>query len=193
VTVTINHNSSTKEIKKLYMNADYSNEPLLDENGEIIKSKTQLKQEAEDIKQLGVALVEFSNAQLSEIPMNEELRDAIQLANRINKKKDGFRRQLQLIGKILRKCDLELIEDGINRLHAHHVKSNSKFHELEQLRDDIVTHGDSVIQTLLDKHPELDRQKLRQMQRQAIKQKEAEKPPKAARELFQYLKLHIAE
>jgi hypothetical protein len=32
------------------MNADHSNEPLLDENGEIIKSKTQLKQEAEDMR-----------------------------------------------------------------------------------------------------------------------------------------------
>ena len=175
------------------MNADYNPEPLLDENGEIIKSKTQLKQDAEDIKQLGVALVEFSNAQLDEIPMSDELREAIQLANRINKKKDGFRRQLQLIGKILRQCDLEQIEDGINRLRAHHLRTNTHFHELEQLRDDIVNKGDSAIQSLLDEYPDLDRQKLRQMHRQAVKQKEAEKPPKAAREIFQYLKQNIEE
>jgi ribosome-associated protein len=193
VTVTICSNSSTKEIKKLYMNADHSNEPLLDENGEIIKSKTQLKQEAEDIKQLGVALVEFSNAQLDEIPLSDELREAVQLANRINRKKDGFRRQLQLIGKILRQVDLGPIEDGIHRLRAHHLRSNDHFHELEQLRDDIVNQGDAAIQTLLDKYPDLDRQKLRQMHRQAVKQKEAEKPPKAAREIFQYLKQHIEE
>lgn len=193
MTVTIGGNSSTKEIKKLYMNADYNPEPLLDENGEIIKSKTQLKQDAEDIKQLGVALVEFSNAQLDEIPMSDELREAIQLANRINKKKDGFRRQLQLIGKILRQCDIEQIEDGINRLRAHHLRTNTHFHELEQLRDDIVNKGDSAIQSLLDEYPDLDRQKLRQMHRQAVKQKEAEKPPKAAREIFQYLKQNIEE
>ena len=175
------------------MNADYSPEPLLDKNGEIIKSKTQLKQEAEDIKQLGVALVEFSNAQLDEIPMKDELREAIQLANRINKKKDGFRRQLQLIGKILRQCELEPIEDGINKLRAHHRRTNNHFHQLEQLRDDIVNKGDSAIQSLLDEYPELDRQKLRQLQRQAVKQKEAEKPAKAAREIFQYLQQHIKE
>ncbi len=175
------------------MNADYSPEPLLDKNGEIIKSKTQLKQEAEDIKQLGVALVEFSNAQLDEIPMKDELREAIQLANRINKKKDGFRRQLQLIGKILRQCELEPIEDGINKLRAHHRRTNNHFHQLEQLRDDIVNKGDSAIQSALDEYPELDRQKLRQLQRQAVKQKEAEKPPKAAREIFQYLQQHIKE
>jgi len=175
------------------MNADYSPEPLLDKNGEIIKSKTQLKQEAEDIKQLGVALVEFSNAQLDEIPMKDELREAIQLANRINKKKDGFRRQLQLIGKILRQCELEPIEDGINKLRAHHRRTNNHFHQLEQLRDDIVNKGDSAIQSVLDEYPELDRQKLRQLQRQAVKQKEAEKPPKAAREIFQYLQQHIKE
>ena len=175
------------------MNADHSNEPVLDENGEIIKSKTQLKQEAEDIKQLGVALVEFSNAQLDEIPMSDELREAVQLANRINRKKDGFRRQLQLIGKILRGSDIPVIEDGINRLRAHHLRSNTHFHELEQVRDDIVNQGDSAIQTLLHKYPDLDRQKLRQMQRQAVKQKETEKPPKASREIFQYLKQHIKE
>lgn len=175
------------------MNAEHSNEPLLDENGEIIKSKTQLKQEAEDIKQLGVALVEFSNAQLDEIPMSDELREAVQLANRINRKKDGFRRQLQLIGKILRKAEIAEIEDGINRLRAHHLRSNDHFHELELLRDNIVAQGDSAIQAVLDKYPDLDRQKLRQLQRQAVKQKETEKPPKASREIFQYLKQNIKE
>ena len=175
------------------MNADHSNEPLLDENGEIIKSKTQLKQEAEDIKQLGVALVEFSNAQLDEIPMSDELREAVQLANRINRKKDGFRRQLQLIGKILRQADIAQIEDGIHKLRAHHLRNNKHFHELETLRDTIVAEGDSSIQAVLNKYPDLDRQKLRQMQRQAVKQKETEKPPKASREIFQYLKQNIEE
>ena len=93
----------------------------------------------------------------------------------------------------MRKSDLELIEYRISRLPAHHVQSTCEFHDLQQLRDDSVTHGDSVIQTLLDKYPELDRQKLRQMQRQAVKQKETEKPPKAAREIFQYLKQHITQ
>jgi ribosome-associated protein len=31
------------------------------------------------------------------------------------------------------------------------------------------------------------------MQRQAVKQRETEKPPKAAREIFQYLKQNIEE
>jgi ribosome-associated protein len=175
------------------MNANHSNEPVLDENGEIIKSKTQLKQEAEDLKKLGVELVELSSGQLSEIPLLDELREAIELAKRINKKKDGYRRQLQLVGKILRKCDIAHIEDGLNKLRAHHLRANNHFHELEQLRDDIVNKGDSAIQTLLDSYPDLDRQKLRQMQRQAAKQKETEKPPKAAREIFQYLKQNIKE
>jgi ribosome-associated protein len=175
------------------MNADYTNEPIFDENGDLIKSKTQLKLEAEVLKKLGAELVDLSNGQLAEIPMTEELREAIQLANRINKKKDGYRRQLQLIGKILRRSDIEHIEDGLHKLRAHHLRTNTHFHELEELRDEIVTQGDAAIQTLLNKYPDLDRQKLRQLQRQAVKQKETEKPPKAAREIFQYLKQNIEE
>ncbi|MBF7074204.1 ribosome-associated protein [Glaciecola sp. MH2013] len=175
------------------MNTDDANEVLLDENGEPIKSKTQLKQEAEVLKKLGSVLVDLSPGQLSEIPIDEELRDAISLANRINKKKDGFRRQLQLIGKILRQREIEPIEDAINRLRAHHLQSNQHFHLLEKHRDDIVEKGDSAIQSLLSEYPNLDRQKLRQLHRQAVKQKEAEKPPKASREIFQYLKQNIEE
>jgi ribosome-associated protein len=180
-------------MKKLYMNTEPSHEPLLDENGDPIKSKTQLKQEAEDLKKIGGILVDLTPGQLNEIPLDDELTDAIALAQRINKKKDGFRRQLQLIGKLLRNRDIAEIESAINKLRAHHLKSNTHFHLLEELRDKIVDMGDSAIQELLNEHPQLDRQKLRQMQRQAVKQRETEKPPKAAREIFQYLKQNIEE
>jgi ribosome-associated protein len=175
------------------MNMDDGNEPLLDENGEPIKSKTQIKQEAEVLKKLGFVLVELTPGQLADIPIDDELREAISLANRINKKKDGFRRQIQLIGKLLRQREIEPIEDAINRLKAHHLQSNKHFHKLEQFRDNIIATGDAGIQAVLSEYPDLDRQKLRQLQRQAVKQKEAEKPPKASREIFQYLKQNIEE
>ncbi|HHJ81221.1 MAG TPA: DUF615 domain-containing protein, partial [Candidatus Tenderia electrophaga] len=40
----------------------------------------------------------------------------------------------------------------------------------------------------LNQHPEADRQHLRQLMRSAKKESERNKPPRAARELFQYLK-----
>jgi ribosome-associated protein len=48
--------------------------------------------------------------------------------------------------------------------------------------------GDSKIESTIADYPLLDRQKMRQYVRQANKQLAENKPPKASRELFQYLK-----
>ena len=45
----------------------------------------------------------------------------------------------------------------------------------------------------MEEHPALDRQKLRQFHRQIRKERENNAPPKAFRELFQYLKEVIHE
>jgi ribosome-associated protein len=160
---------------------------------EEFKSKTQLKQEADDLKKLGFNLVELSKPQLRGLGLDEELLTAIELAQKINRKKDGFRRQLQLIGKMLRSRDIAPIELGLEKLKAPHLAATQVFHKLEKLRDEILSNGDKAIQDAVEKYPNLDRQKLRQLHRQAVKQKEAEKPPVAAREIFQYLKLTIDE
>ncbi|TMN32563.1 DUF615 domain-containing protein, partial [Pseudoalteromonas sp. S2755] len=60
--------------------------------------------------------------------------------------------------------------------------------KIELIRDEVIAKGDSKINELLDKYPELERQKMRQMARQASKEVKAEKPGKAYKELFQYLK-----
>ena len=157
-----------------------------------IKSKTQLKAEGQVILKLGQTLVDLGPSALEKIPLDDELNEAIILARKINKKKDGYRRQLQLIGKILRNRDIQPIEYALQQLQMSHLKSNQQFHHIEEARDQVLQ-GDSGINALLTKHPELDRQKLRQFSRQANKQKELNKPPKTARDLFQYLKQQLED
>lgn len=158
------------------------------ENGaeQEIKSKTQLKQESLAIQKLGETLVDLGAASLAKIPMDDELADAVELARRINKKKDGYRRQLQLIGKLMRHRDTQPIQLALDQLQMAHRQQTKQFHHVEEARDKVLL-GDKHIEALLNEHPELDRQKLRQYARQAKKQQELNKPPKAARELFQYL------
>ena len=98
------------------------------------------------------------------------------------------RRQLQLIGKLLRQTDAEPIEHALSLLNAKQRQSNQAFHAIEVARDELIQQGDDAIQALLHQYPELDRQRLRQLVRQAKKQAEQNKPPKASREIFQYLK-----
>ncbi|MFQ3219927.1 MAG: ribosome-associated protein [Paraglaciecola sp.] len=156
-------------------------------------SKTQLKNQMNDLQKLGESLVELSPSSLAKIPLDTQLLDAVLLAQRILRKKEGYRRQLQLIGKLMRHRDIEPIEQALLVSQVSHQKANQKFHKLEVLRDTLIAQGDTAIEDLLQQHDELDRQKLRQLVRQVNKQQKENKPPKASRELFKYLKETIDE
>lgn len=156
-------------------------------------SKTELKRQAKERHKLGETLVNLTDAHVATIPMDEELADAVAIARKVNKKKDGYRRQLQFIGKVLRQRDTAAIEEALSKITHQHQASNAAFHALEKAREAVIAHGDSAIQKLIEAHPELDRQKLRQFHRQIKKEREKNAPPKAFRELFQYLKGIIHE
>lgn len=156
-------------------------------------SKTQIKQHAERLKKLGLELVDLSVGERGKIPLDDELLNEIELATRINRKKDGFRRQLQLIGKKLRDRDTAPIEQALHELRSPHNAANRHFHLLEKLRDQILQNGNDGINKAVEIYPQLERQKLRQLQRNAQKQSAENKSPIAARELFKYLRLEIPD
>jgi ribosome-associated protein len=156
-------------------------------------SKSQLKQESTERQKLGEAIVALTPANLATIPMDEELEEAIVLARKINRKKDGYRRQLQFIGKLLRSRDVEPLQLALDKLSATHGQANAHFHKLEKLRDSIADDGDDAIQKALEEYPHLSRQTLRQQYRQIQKERQKNAPPKTYRALFQYLKTEIGE
>ncbi|WP_416307218.1 ribosome biogenesis factor YjgA [Neptunicella sp. SCSIO 80796] len=125
--------------------------------------------------------------------LDNELLDAIMLAKRISGTKEGWRRQLQFIGKLMRSRDVEPIQLALAKIENHHHESNKKFHQLEIWRDKLLHKGDNAVNDLLVEQPHLDRQKLRTMIRQAAKQQKENKPPKSAREIFQYLKENMKQ
>ena len=73
-------------------------EDLFEEEG---RGRSRRKREAAALKELGVELVQLPEADLAALPLEEKLRDAIELARRITAH-GGAARQRQLIGKILR-------------------------------------------------------------------------------------------
>lgn len=153
----------------------------------IYVSKSQLKRESHALQALGEELVELPDAKLAKIPMPEELADAVALARRI-KQRGGRKRQLQYIGKLMRKIDPEPIEQAMAGLKNEAAKETAKLHRLEQWRDRLIEEGDTSLAPLLDEYPHADRQHLRQLVRNAQREKKQNKPPKSARELFRYLR-----
>ncbi|PJG83486.1 ribosome biogenesis factor YjgA [Caviibacterium pharyngocola] len=163
-----------------------------EEQEEIIwVSKSEIKRDAEALKRLGEKLVNLTKTNLDKIPLDETLLDAIALAQRVQK--EARRRQLQYIGKLLRNTDVEPIQEALDKIENKHNQQQAMLHKLELLRDELITKGDDALADLLTDYPQIERQHLRNLIRAAQKEKEQNKPPKAYREIYQYLKETILE
>lgn len=154
-------------------------------------SKSEIKRDAEDLKQLGEKLVNLTKANLTKVPLDDSLKDAIELAQRLQK--EARRRQLQYIGKLLRSIDAEPIREALEKIENKHNQQQAMLHKLEILRDELVSKGDVALTDLLNERPSADRQQLRNLIRAAQKEKEQNKPSKAYREIYQILKTLILE
>ena len=151
-------------------------------------SKSERKRQAEDMQVVARALMKLSDNQRKKIPMSEDLQDAIILAIKIRNKHEGFRRQMQLIAKKLRDNDIDNIRKGMEEFDLRHKRSNVAALKLELIRDAMINKGDVAINSFIEQHPDADRQKIRQLVRQATKEAKLEKPAKSAKELFQYIR-----
>jgi len=158
-----------------------------EEEEEIIwVSKTELKRDMEELQKLGEELASLKPSVLEKFPLSEDLAEAIKDAQRF--KNEARRRQLQYIGKLMRFEDTEPLQAALDKVRNKHSQATAELHKLEQLRDRVVEEGDSAIAEVMELYPTADRQRLRQLARQAAKEKKAGKPAKAFREIFQVLK-----
>ncbi|MCG6200347.1 ribosome biogenesis factor YjgA [Psychromonas antarctica] len=151
-------------------------------------SKSQIKREAEALKLIGRRLLELNSKQLAKVPGSELLFNAIAVAHKIAGKHEALRRQIQYIGKVLRNEEVELITAALDKLSNKHQQLTHASQKLELTRDMLIEQGDPKINELITQFPQLERQKIRQLVRQANKEQKQEKPAKAAKELFAYLK-----
>ncbi|AGV12267.1 TPA: ribosome biogenesis factor YjgA [Haemophilus influenzae] len=154
-------------------------------------SKSEIKRDAEDLKQLGEKIVNLTKNNLAKIPLNESLLDAIELAQRLQK--EARRRQLQYIGKLLRGIDVEPIREVLDKIENKHNQQQAMLHKIEKVRDELVEKGDVALTDLLNDYPDGDRQQLRNLIRSAQKEREQNKPSKAYREIYQMLKVLMLE
>ena len=167
-----------------------------DQNQEeiIYVSRAELKRDAKELHQLGEEIAKLGKKQRATIPLNDDLQEAMTLADKLAPKKEAYRRHLNYIAKCLRLADnIDDITHAMNVIKNKHQQGNVLLHKIEHLRDEIIATGDDKINQLIAEYEDCDRQKLRQLMRQARKEQSQEKPAKAYRELFQYLKTFIHE
>lgn len=154
-------------------------------------SKTQLKQEATRLQELGKKLTNYSPGFLQKLPIEGVLISAIAEFNRLPNSHGARRRQLQFIGKLMRDCDYELITSTIAKLENPRVAVNNQQSESNSWCDRILLTGDTEINALLELHPHLQRQTLRQLRREYSRAKEGSRE-KFKNKLQNYLQDQLA-
>jgi ribosome-associated protein len=156
-------------------------------------SKSELKRQAHEQQALGQALAALPDAALAAAAMDDALRDAI-VEFRRTRSHEGKRRQMQFIGKLMRGADLEPLREAVAASQLGGAQDALALHRGEQWRSELVADDDALTRWMAQ-HPQTDLQQLRALIRNA--RKDAALPPeqrhgRAWRELFQFLKPHLA-
>lgn len=129
-------------------------------------SKTLLKKQAAEAQTIGEQLVGFNETFLRSLDLDERLYDAIILAQKI-KHHSGKKRQLQLIGKLMRNTDIEPIKAALDRIHLAKASDRDKQHKAERTRDALVNEPLPNNQYLLESFDSDTRSELERLAREA--------------------------
>ena len=166
-------------------------------------SRTDKKRESDELQKLGVELLtlrsDLSDRLHAQGHLNDLLRDALAEARRITNF-EGKRRQMQFVGKLMRKLDeaaVEAMRDTLNEQRMGSTRDTLALHQAEQWRDRLIADDEAVSEWMLA-FPATDSQQLRALVRQARKDDTTSKADiakgllprqgRAYREIFQLVK-----
>ncbi|MCG8671872.1 MAG: DUF615 domain-containing protein [Pseudomonadales bacterium] len=155
-------------------------------------SKTQRKREMQYRQDLGERILALKQNHRDQLNLSEELIRALEETKRI-KKNEALRRHKQYIGKLMRDIDLEHVEAFLEKLDNSHEINTRAFHDLEDLRERLIEGDNSVVGEAIGKYPNIDKQKLRQLVRNAKKERQTNisqnaSETKQSRALFRFLR-----
>lgn len=158
-------------------------------------SKSQVKRDNAALEDLGEELIALAPERLQALGLPAELLDALLLAQSIADSRGAFKRQRKFVAKLLR--EHEYADDIRAKLAESKTQSAQAIHRqhlIERWRDRLLGGDDHDIDAFMEEHPDAERQKLRQLVRDAHKERRFDASPRSARLLFKYLRevMHAA-
>lgn len=150
-------------------------------------SKSQRRREALELKSLASELIKLSQARLGQVPLDEQVREAIMEARKINSNV-ARKRQMQYVAKLLRRGDTEPVFHALEAFENEAKQLTGRQHRAEAWRDFLLEEGDRAIGILIKQRSNTDTQAIRQLVRNAKRESEKHKPPASARSLFRLLR-----
>lgn len=150
-------------------------------------SRSQRKEEMEALQKVGESLLKLTEEQLAKFELPDNLLAALKQAKSLSSN-EAKRRQLQYIGKIMRNIDAELIKQTLKRIQSVHEKNIKQFHKMETWRTTLLEQGDDALNHFVSEYPHSDRQQLRQLIRNALRDIKNNKNTGAEKALFNYIR-----
>jgi ribosome-associated protein len=166
-------------------NKYYSDENNEEWNDDDFKSKSEIKRELLELKELGRELIALPVKDLKKLDLTERLMDAVLKAQPMTH--GALKREIGRVGKIMVDEDYEQIQENLKKIKQAHNGEVKQFHQLELWRDELLAGDKEVMNVLVSTFEGLDIQYVRQLIRNAQKEAKQEKTPKSARLLFKYL------
>ena len=150
-------------------------------------SKSELKRQSRELQDLGDELVALPAVELDALGLPEELHDAVATARRITAHGARVRQRLY-IGKLLRRLDVEPIRAALAGRADLDRQRVRREHAIEQWRERLLADEPAAWTDLGGLVEARDLQQLRSLARQARAERDAARPPAAARQLFRRLR-----
>lgn len=169
------------------MQDDWDNELDYDEFDETedFISKSQIKRELNELKDLGRELIALPKDELLKLDLPENLQEAVLTAHGLQK--GALKRQTGYVGGLVAKSDYESIKKQLSVLKQPQREAKQRLHQLEDWRDRLLAGDNLIVTELHNQFEDFDGQHVRQLVRNAKREAQQNQPPKSARLLFKYL------
>lgn len=168
------------------------NYPVKNQDDELDEiSKSAVKREMQRLQDIGKRLTEMNPGQWEKLTLSDTLIVALEESKRL-KQNEAKRRHMQYIGKVMRNEDIDAIQNELDLLDPSSEAYGRLTGQLEKWRDRLVKDAKAMNQ-FIDEYPNVDRQQLRNLVRNAAKEVSSEppKPGTAFKKLYKMIKEHV--
>ena len=150
------------------------------------KSRTQVKNADRELQKLGERLLELRDDQLSRLDIPQELMEAVREARQI-RSKQAKQRQIQYIGALMRTVDPEPLVKAFELMETGRSPRPAVVSKQTRWLEKLIGGDDALLEEIARLYPGSDRQKLRQLTRNARKSLNSPTAAKQSRALLAYL------
>ena len=157
------------------------------ETDEARQSKSARKREAASLQELGVELAGLPDPEIAALDLPDKLFAALRDLKRLPSHGAQLR-QRQYIGKLMRDIDPAPVLAKLAERKLRHDSEIRRFQLVERWRDRLLSDPAGAVPELLEEYPLADRAALMRLLQKAERERQEQRSPAGARELFAFLR-----